>query len=286
VILVTGGTGFVGRHLVPRLIEAGKEVRVLSRSGSGVSGAQAAQGDVREASSVTAAAQGCSAAVHLAGIIRESHGMSFRDVHVEGTRTVLRACRDAEISRFLHMSALGTRPDARSACHQTKWQAEELVRKSGMKATIFRPSVMVGAGNSFLPRMRDLVRAAPVVPIIGDGMSLLQPIWVGDVVSCLLASLEGPAMIGHTYELGGPETFGFEQLPDIAAEEDGVGRPRVHFPARLIRPVVALMGRVVPGFPVTTDQLTMLLEDNVCDITEMRDVFGVEPARLSDHLGD
>jgi NADH dehydrogenase len=285
-ILITGGAGFVGSHLVDRLIDAGEEVRVLSRSSADVPGAQAVCGDVRDPQAVSSAASGCAAVVHLVGIIRETRGGGFRDVHVEGTRAVVQACRESGIDRLLHMSALGARPDARSAYHRTKWEAEELVRSSGLEATIFRPSVMFGAGNSFLPRLRDLIRRPIAVPVIGRGLSLLQPIWVKDVVSCFTTALETRETVGRTFELGGPETYGFEQLLDLLAEDEGIVRPKIHLPVALARPAVSLLHRVAPAFPITPDQLTMLLEDNVCDITEMREVLGVEPARLDEHLAD
>jgi NADH dehydrogenase len=272
--------------MVSRLVEAGREVGVLSRSGAEVAGARTIPGDVGDLTAVTSAATGCTAVVHLVGIIRESRGASFRDVHVESTRTVIQACGDAGVSRLLHMSALGTRPDARSRYHRTKWEAEELVRTSGLEATVFRPSVIFGAGNSFLPRMRNLVRSAVAVPVIGAGLNLLQPVWVEDVVSCFAAALDMPETIGRTFELGGPETYGFEEILDMLAAVEGIDRPKVHIPVVLARPAVGVLSRLVPGFPVTADQLRMLLEDNTCDIAQMREVFGVEPASLQQHLAD
>ena len=285
-ILVTGGTGFVGRHLVSRLMEMEERVRVLARSGDDLPGAEVFHGDVRDLSAVVGAARGCRAVVHLVGIIRESRGASFRALHVDATRTVVRACQEAGVERLLHMSALGARPGARSRYHRTKWRAEELVRASDLAATIFRPSVIFGSGNSFLPRIRDLLRRGRVIPIAGGGMGLLQPIWVEDVVSCFVGALAKPETIGRDYELGGPETYGFEQLVDLLAESEGVKKPKVHLPMWLLRPAVSVMIRVAPKLPVTPDQLIMLGEDNACDIREMCETFGIEPASLREHLAD
>ena len=259
-------------------------MRVLARRHAEMPGADTCLGDIRDQASVVAAARGSDAVVHLVGIIRERRGSSFRQVHIEGTRTVVRACKEAGVARLVHMSALGARPRATSLYHQTKWEAEELVRRSGIAATIFRPSAIFGEGNSFLPELRRLVKW-PVVPIIGSGIGLLQPIWIEDVASCCAGALGDPATIGKTYELGGPETFGFEQLVDIVAEAERVERPKVHLPVALARAAAAL-GRLLPNFPLTADQLKMLLEDNVCDIGEMCEVFGVRPAPLQDHLTD
>ncbi len=285
-ILVTGGTGFVGSHLIPLLIEAGEQVRVLARHPVSLPTVEMVAGDVRDLSAVVGATRGCRAVIHLVGIIREERGLGFEVVHVGGTRNVIRACQEAGVPRLLHMSALGARAGARSRYHRTKWRAEELVRASGLAYTIFRPSVMFGAGNGFLRQIRDLVRRGPVVPIIGDGLSLLQPVWARDAAKCFLAALTAPETKGETYELGGPEVFGFCELVDLVAGAEGIEKPKVHLPVALMRPVVGILSRVLPGFPITGDQLTMLLEDNVCDIGPMCRILGGEPARLADHLED
>ncbi len=285
-ILVTGGTGFFGSHLIPRLVDAGEQVRVLARHPVPLPTVEMVAGDVRDLSAVVSAARGCRAVIHLVGIIRERRGIGFEALHVGGTRNVIRACQEAGVPRLLHMSALGARAGARSRYHRTKWRAEELVRASGLAHTIFRPSVMFGAGNGFLRQVRDLVRRGPVVPVIGDGLALLQPVWARDVARCFLAALEKPETQGQAYELGGPEVFGFVEILDLVAREEGIEKPKIHLPVPLMRPVVGILSRLLPGFPITGDQLIMLLEDNVCDITPMRQVLGVAPARLADHLND
>jgi uncharacterized protein YbjT (DUF2867 family) len=276
----------VGRSLVARLLGAGREVRVLARREAELPGVELVPGDIGDPSAVAAAARGCEAVVHLVGVIRERRDASFRDVHVRGTETVVRACREAGVQRLLHMSALGARLKARSRYHRTKWRAEEVVRDSGLAATVFRPSVIFGAGNSFLPQVRAVARRRPLIPIIGDGMRLFQPVWVEDVVSCFVGALDDPSTAGRAYELGGPESYGFEQLVDLVAEAEEIQTLKVHLPVWLMRPVVGVMGRAFPSFPITPDQLTMLLEDNVCDIAEMRETFGIEPASIHDHLSD
>lgn len=285
-ILVTGGTGFVGSHLVSRLVQRGDHVRVLARSAARATGGEMVAGDIGDVSSVIAAATGCAAVIHLVGIIAERRGVTFQSVHVDGTRNVIEACQRANVPRLVHMSALGSRPNAASRYHQTKCAAEELVRGSGLPATIFRPSVMFGAGNSFLPQMQGLLHRGPFVPVIGSGRNRLQPVWVEDVVSCFVGALDRPDTAGQAYELGCPEQFTFDELLDILAALEGIRKSKVHLPAGLMRPVVWLGSHITSRFPVTPDQLTMLLEDSVCDIGPMREAFGIEPARLRDHLTD
>jgi len=283
-LLVTGGTGFVGRHLTARLVSQGESVRVLARKPADLPGAQAVAGDVADLPSVLAAVEGCQAVIHLVGIIREGRGQSYRSVHVQGTANVIEACRQSSVPRLLHMSALGAREHAASRYHRSKWEAEQLVRASGSAATIFRPSVMFGQGGEFVPTIKRLVETPPVIPIIGKGTALLQPIWVEDVVSCLSRALREDGTAGRAYELGGPETYGFEQLVDLVAEAEGIEKPKVHLPVWMVRPAAAILGRLSSRFPLTSDQLTMLLEDNVCETGEMRRTFGLEPASLRDHL--
>ena len=283
---VTGGTGFVGRHIVSRLRDMGEDVRVLARTARELSGAELVEGDITDLTAVARAVAGCSAVIHLVGIIRETRQSTFKRAHVQGTETVIEACRQQGVRRLLHMSALGTGENARSRYHRSKWRSEELVRESGLEATIFRPSVIYGKGSALISQLRDLVLRWPLVPVIGDGMSLTQPIWVEDVASCFVGALDNADTIGQTYELGGPETLGFEQLLDLIAEAEGVDATKVHFPLWLMKPVSAVLSALSARFPLTPDLLAMLTEDNVCDIEPMRQTFGVEPARLGEHLLD
>jgi uncharacterized protein YbjT (DUF2867 family) len=285
-IAVTGGTGFVGRHLVSRLRDMGEDVRVLARTTGAPLDVELVAGDITDLTAVARAVAGCRAVIHLVGIIRETGQSTFQRVHVRGTETVIEACRQQGVRRLLHMSALGTRENARSRYHRSKWRGEERVRESGLEATIFRPSAIFGEGSAFIARLRDLVSRWPVVPVIGDGMSLIQPIWIEDVVSCFVGALADPRTVGQTYELGGRETFGFEQLLDTVAEAKGLGAAKIHLPVWLMKPATAVLGRLSARFPLTPDSLTMLAEDNVCDIEPMRQTFGLEPARLAEHLLD
>ncbi|MBN1460576.1 MAG: complex I NDUFA9 subunit family protein [Armatimonadetes bacterium] len=285
-IAVTGGTGFLGRHLIARLLSEQKRVRVLARHPAEIEGAEFAACDITDRAALLEVIGDCRALIHLVGIIEESGKQTFQRVHVEGTRNVVAACQTSGVNRLLHVSALGTRPKARSRYHRSKWQAEEIVRESNLDATIVRPSAIFGRGDHFVKRLRDFVRSTPVLPVIGDGTSLIQPIWVEDVVSCLVVALRRQETIGETYELGGPEAYGFEQLLDLVAEGEGLDPPKVHLPSSLARPAASVLSRLTSRFPITPDQLTMLMEDNVCDIAEMRQTFGITPAYLRDHLSD
>lgn len=268
-IFVTGGTGFVGRHLVEALVSKGHVVRVLvhSRSPGDIPGIEQVEGDVVRLESFVDAAAGCDALIHLVGIIREfpRRGVTFERLHVQAAANAIAAARQNSIRRYIHMSALGTRPAAVSRYHQTKHQAEELVRSSGLDTTIFRPSLIFGPGDAFVTMLAGQVRISPLIPVIGSGRYRLQPVHVADVARCFAMALDMPATIGHCYELCGSDRFSYNELIDKVAEALGCAKPlKAPVPLGLMKCVVPVM-QSLPQFPITMDQLHMLLEESICD---------------------
>ncbi len=288
-ILVTGGTGFVGSNLIRRLRKADIAVRAVVRDPEKAQalkdiGVDVVEGDVSGKASLEKAAEGCERVVHLVGIIQETPGATFRSVHVEGTRNVLEAARKAGARHFFYQSALGTRPGAKSEYHKTKWEAEELVRASGIPFTILRPSLIYGPGDRFTIRLKEMIRLSPVLPIIGSGKSKVQPIYIEDVVSCIVKAVTSDSFYNEMYEVGGPEQLTFEEVTMAIAAAMGVKRPAVHMPLFLVKSAARMLESVLPQPPLTTDQLIMLQEDNVCGMGDIRDAFGIEPAPFRDGL--
>lgn len=282
-IFISGGTGFVGGHVCRALRERGHELCLLAhrRGHSAEEGITYVDGDVTRPESFAGAVKGCDAVINLVGIIREfpGKGMTFEKLHVRATEAMLETTRGTGISRYLQMSALGTRPDAVSAYHRTKWRAEELVRASGLNWTIFRPSLIFGPHDAFINMLADQLRLAPVMPVIGSGDYRLQPIHADDVARCFALALELPETIGHEYELCGTDRVTYEELLDMIAAALGRTRPlKPHLPLGLMKLVIPVMQQV-PQFPITTDQLQMLLEESICD-GNWRNTFGFEPCRL------
>jgi NADH dehydrogenase len=284
-ILVIGGTGFVGRHFIQRLRKEGISVRVLARKPENAGllrdlGVELVRGDLEDNASLEKAAAGAERVVHLVGIIQETRHASFQGIHVDGTRNVLDASKKAGVRRFFYLSALGTRPAAKSSYHKTKWAAEELVRTSGTPYTILRPSLIYGTGDGFTTRLSEMIRLSPFLPVIGQGRSKVQPIFIDDVVSCMVKAVMTDAFLNKEYEIGGPEQLTYEEVTVALAEALGIRRPVLHMPLALMKPAAGLLEALLPAPPVTTDQLIMLQEDNVCDMRDIRDIFGIEPVQF------
>ena len=281
-ILVTGATGFVGSHLVKRLRQDGLKVRAVTRTPAKVQsladlGVEVVPGDISDPASLEAAAKGCDTVVHLVGIIQEGRGFTFRSVHVEGTGHILDAAKKAGVSHFVYQSAVGSREGAKSEYHRTKWEAEKLVRASGIPFTLLRPSLIYGPGDLFTIRLAEMIRLSPVLPVIGSGRSKIQPIYIDDVASCLVKIAAGGPHLGKTYEVGGPEELTYEEVTKAIAGALGIKRPVVHMPLSFMRGIALVAETVLSRAPVTMDQLIMLQEDNVCDMKDIREVFGIEP---------
>lgn len=287
-IFISGGTGFVGGHLIQELLNRGHELRLLThRRRKVIAGIEQIEGDVTRPETFEEAVRGCDAVINLVGIIREFpfKDVTFKKLHVKATANMLAASQSAAVRRYLQMSALGTRAGAVSDYHRTKWQAEELVRGSGLYWTIFRPSLIFGPKDAFINMLAAQLRLAPVMPVIGSGSYRLQPIHADDVARCFALALEMPETVGQTYELCGNDCMNYEELLDVIAAAMGRSKPfKPHAPLGLMKLIIPVMQNI-PQFPITMDQLQMLLEESVCDGT-WKKTFGFEPLGFSEGIGE
>ncbi|KIH77502.1 NADH dehydrogenase [Geoalkalibacter ferrihydriticus] len=293
-VFLTGATGFVGHEMLKQLLAAGHIVRCLVRPGSEgrlpiEKNIEVRLGDATDAESLDASLEGCDAAIHLVGIIREfpGKGVTFKKLHVEATRNLVAAAENQGVRRYLQMSANGVRPDAESEYHRTKWQGEEAVRAAQLDWTIFRPSLIFGPADEFVNMLADLVRKAPVVPVIGDGRYRMAPVAVEDVAASFVAALTKEECLGQTYHLCGPGDFSYDEILDLIGETLGKTPVRkLHHPVCLMKPVVKVL-QSIPQFPITSAQLTMLLEGNLCAEEAMqtwRETFGIEPRDFAEGI--
>lgn len=280
-IFVTGGTGFVGREVVRQLYGAGHKVRCLVRNVERAKRllpprVEPHPGDLTDPDSFKAGLKDCQAVIHLVGILVEKGEATFERIHVQGTSDLLRAASEAGVRRFLQMSALGSRPDAKSRHHRTKYQAERIVTQSSLDWTIFRPSVIFGPGDQFVNILARIIRSAPIMPIIGPGESLIQPISVRNVAACFALAVGDSSSYRKIYELGGPQRFTYNQIYQIIAGVLEKKKKAVHIPIPLVTPGALISELLLPNPPITREQLIMLQEDNICDSTDAVHDFSLE----------
>lgn len=287
-ILVTGGTGFVGNAVVEELLSRGQKVRVLARHAplaSPAAGCQYTSGDVTNISSVLKSiTPEIEAVIHLVGILAESRGSTFRKVHVEGTRNVVEACKGMGIARYVHMSALGAREGAATEYHRTKWEAEEIVRASGLDYTIMRPSVIFGPHDRFTNVFARMMRLSPFVMVPGSGQSRMQPVFVNDVASAFAMTLKMKETVGKTLELGGPDVQTFDEIIERVGEVTGRRRRKLHVPMPLMRANALFAEKLLSKPPFSRDALKMLEEDNTTELNALTAVFHISPKSLPDGL--
>jgi NADH dehydrogenase len=270
-IVITGATGFVGEEVVKQVRAAGQPVRAIVREPQRAQcladryGVELFHGNVLYAPSIEGAMRDAKCVIHLVGIIREWKESTFERAHTQATQHVVDEAKKSGVNRFLHMSALGTRPNARSRYHQTKWAAEEYVRKSRLAATIFRPSVIYGPKDKSVNTLLKVMRRLPFVPVLGGGQTKIQPISVEHVAEAFVAAIRNDNSIGKTYDLCGPEAFTWNELYDKLQKLIGLRRPKLHLPLPVARLQAVLFEVILPNPPFTRDQLLMLEEDNVGD---------------------
>src|SRR5882672_12351865 len=288
-IFLTGATGFVGKHMLKRLLGEGHAVRALLRIPPGekarlVQGFRRegdfryVQGDVVSGIGLDAAMKGCDVVLHLVGIIVEKGKNTFDAVHHIGTRNVVEAAKRNGIKRFIQMSALGVRKDGVAAYQTSKWKGEEEVRRSGTPYCILRPSVIFGPGDGFVTQMIQAMRQAPLFrPVPGDGKPKYRPIFIDDVTACFVRALTAEAATNQTVDLGGADELTLNEVLAEIARCAGVRKPAVHIPLPLMMAGATLLQRVLRNPPVTVDQLRMLREGSTCDIGRMKSIFGVNP---------
>jgi uncharacterized protein YbjT (DUF2867 family) len=282
-IALTGGTGFVGDAVLRRFLRRGHEVRVLVRRPDraarlrDLGGVTLVPGELGDEAALGSLVGGSEAVVHLVGIIAEQGEQTFRRVHVEGTARLLAAARGAGVGRFVHMSALGARPDASATAYfRSKAAGEEEVRRSGLSHAILRPAIIAGPGNVPLKLMCDLLRLSPVLPVVGDGRYRMQPVALEDVAEAFAVALDRPDIEG-SFEIAGPEQLTWHEMMDRLESALGVRRPRFGVPLPLVR-LGALAGDLVPGLvPITSGQLQMLLEGATTERNAIEPSFGIQP---------
>jgi len=281
-VCIIGGSGFVGRAIVHEAIRHGHQVTVACRHPErardiAVEGAQLIRADVVDGRGLDEAVAGADTVIYLVGLLFEKGRYTFEAAHVHGVEHVLAACKRAGVKQYLHMSALGAGQIPASAYARTKGEAEGFVRQSGMDWSIFRPSIIYGAGDNFFNQFKKMSKSLPILPVI-SGDSRFQPIWVQDVGRAFVSSIGNRHVTGKVFELGGPKAYSFKALLEILMAELGRQRLLLPVPGFAARLMATFM-QFLPTPPLTPDQLTLLRHDNVVEGEAFPAEFG-EPAAL------
>jgi NADH dehydrogenase len=288
-VLVVGGTGFVGGHVIHALRAEEHPVRALARRPEKHErlrawGCELVQGDMTDGESLRRAAEGSETVVHLVALPPFAKPDAIRRVMEQGTRDLVAAAKEAGVKRFVLMSALGTSARSKQLApyYHAKWAEEQEVAGSGIDHTIFRPSFIFGRDGGMLPGLVSLVRWSPVTPVVGT--KKLQPIWVEDVAAYFTKSHTTPAALNRTFELGGLDVVTFAELNDRIRKALGKRRLAFQMPTGLLR-AGAAAGSVLPPLRGARDGVSMLeFEDNVTDISPAVEALGVKPIGLDEML--
>ncbi len=271
-ILVTGGSGYLGSHIVKRLVFAGRPVRVLVRSAerarkerrlAGLN-VEWVEGDVTQPETLRAAVGGVDAIIHTVAIAIEKGSRRYEDINIQGTINIVEAAKAAGVRRLINISQLGAASNLPYRFLASKGKAQEYVAQSGLDWTAFRPSVIWGPEDEFANTFARLVPLTPIIfPIIGGADAKFQPVWVEDVAAAVVKSLDDPSTIGREYELGGPEVLTLEDIERRTLQAIGAKRIMIRLPMPLIRLAVLFMEKLLPAPPVTRSLLELLSVRNV-----------------------
>ena len=288
-ILVTGGSGFVGRHLCRELKSRGHSVTALSRrpsEGDLPGGVEKAMGDVTAYDSLLEPMRGMDVVINLVALsplFKPSGGNEMHDrIHRQGTQNVVDAAEETGVEKIVQMSALGADPNGDTAYIRAKGEAEEIVKSSSLRYVIFRPSVIFGDGGEFVPFTKKL--APPyLTPLPGGGKTRFQPIWIGDLTPMLADATEDDAYDGGIYEIGGPEKRTLAEIARLVHGSEGRPATVVPVPMALAKIGLSVLGSV-PGAPMGADQYRSLQFDNTTQHNDV-EAFGVDEGDLKT-LGD
>ncbi|HWR58698.1 MAG TPA: NAD-dependent epimerase/dehydratase family protein [Thermodesulfovibrionales bacterium] len=296
-LFITGGSGFIGNHLLEALRKEDFGIRCLARNAARAvrfteKGFEAHLGNVLDRESLNGCMAGVDTVVHLVGIIQVRGEFTFERVHVKGTENLVNEAVKAGVKRFFYQSSLGVSLSSSSQFLGTKAKAEDLVRESGIPYTIFRPSLVIGEQDGFTDRLKALIQLGPVVPVAGGGNAKFQPMDVDDWVRCFISVINKKDAIGKTYEFGGPEHLTQNEIVTLMMDAMGIKRRIVHLPVSFARAGVPFLGlaqglgkfigKKIPA--VTAEQLLLLGIDNICDVNSVKNLFGFDPIAFKESI--
>ena len=289
-ILVTGGTGFIGRNLVRALVESGYQVRILLRpskrsprlpTGIPVEVAVSSLSDER---GLMAAMKGVNTVFHLAGAEQAGAHGNLNAVDIQGTAGLVRSAQQAGIEQLVMVSHLGANRQSAYSVLKAKGIAENLVQNGSVPYTILRTEAVFGPGDHFTIPIKQLIRSVPFFFMPGDGTSRLQPVFVNDLVACLLLTLENSKMVNRIIPVGGGEILFYADIVNAVMEASGRKRSIISITPGYIRTISLWIDQLNPRFPISIYWLDTLAEDRTCPTDSMPREFGILPTRFFQNL--
>lgn len=279
-IFVTGATGFVGTQVLKLLLEYGHNVTVLVRNPDRLKishkNISIKVGDILEPDSLQSTLNGMDVVIHLVGIIREdlSGDITFDKLHTMATQNIISAAVDAGIKHFLHMSANGARENSNTDYHRTKFEAEQIVRSSGLNYTIFRPSVIYGPEDIFINMLVGFMKLTPVFSYFGRGDQPMQPVSVFEVAEIFARSINVSELKNKDFSICGSKVFTYKELLKMIMRVKGISRLLMPVPESIVKMAIFTFGKQ-KWFPLTRDQFVMLLEGNICENREIFELLAI-----------
>ncbi|MBT3239735.1 MAG: NAD(P)H-binding protein [Chloroflexi bacterium] len=291
-ILVTGGTGFIGSALIRHLVEEGRKVRVLLRPSSDTPNLptgiplEIAIGNISDEKNLRSAMIGVDTIYHLAGAEWQGVRADLNEIEITGIKSILKAAQDAGIKRIVYISHIGADRASAYPVLKVKGITEEFIRKSGITYTIIRSSLVFGPNDHFTTALAKLMSLFPIFfPIPGDGQVMFQPIWIEDLAACLSWSLDREEMKNQTYTIGGPEFISLSEVFHKVADSAGIRRKFFSLPPTYFRLGGVLLEYFLPGLPLSVYWLDYLSTSRTCEIDTVSRIFGLLPSRFEQHLG-
>ena len=294
-VTVFGGSGFLGRAIVARLLAEGTTVRLAARHPEEAAigrepdrggDLQPVYADLRDETSVALALEGAEAVVNAVGLYVEKGAETFEAIHERGAQTVAQQAATLGVHRLVHISGIGADLQSESRYVRARAKGELLVMDAFARATVLRPSVLFGPEDSFLNTLADITSRTPVLPLFGRGHTRLQPVYVDDVAEAVLRALEHPEAPGKTYELGGAGIYSYRALVELVLERTRRRRLLLPVPFGLWQ-VLAILASILPAPPLTRAQVALMRQDNlVAEGALSLDDLGIEATKLDAVLPD
>lgn len=284
-VLITGGTGSIGKKLTVRLKNSGFEIRVLARkfSAENDNGTSYIKGDLKETESLDKAVMGVDAVIHLAGITHTHDSKLYYKINAEGTKNLIKACQKKGVRRFIHISSRAACPEG-GAYARSKLMAEKTVKESGLDWTILRPSEVYGTEKrEAVSGLINIVRKSPLVPVIGNGRYSLNPVSVDDLAQSIAATLENKASFKKTYTIAGPEELTYNELTDKISQILGVKRIKIFIPLILFE-ICARLFHLLGINALVYDQIPRLLCKKSADISLARKDLNFNPRTVEEGI--